>query len=102
MIYHVNFHNLLPNKKKLFKTHEEIYSYVTELINQQISELEKKLKTIDRENPSNMHGIHELENTLRMLKLKELTDNELLKSLSIVKIDDEKCIAYKEIFKEML
>ena len=102
MIYHVNFHNLLPNKKKLFKTHEEIYSYVTELINQQISELEKKLKSIDRENMANLHEIHDIENDIRMLKLKEIHDNELLKSLSITKIDEEKCPDYKEIFKEML
>ena len=100
MIYYVKFHNLLPDKKKFFKTKTDIHPYLTELINEQILRLEKKLKYIDHDNQANDHEAYCIENNLRMLKLKDLAENELLRSVSITKVDEEICSEYEEIFKE--
>ena len=96
MIYYVNFHNLLPHKKKFFDTKQEIQKYLDKLIKQQIAYFISKLEIIDHENPANVYKIKYLEESLQKIK-----DYNLADSMYILNINENKCKDYKEIFGEI-
>ena len=95
MIYHVNFHNVLPHEKKFFYTLEDIYPYLSKIIRRQIAHTESYIGKLSKAEIPNTFKIRHLKEDLALLKT-----NDLEKSITIMQIDDEIVTNYKEIFGE--